>query len=242
VHRTPSVTAAPILIFLAACAHDSRNARPAESPGTRPEPAPAAATPAANATQQQAPPQSVSGNSAPAAEAGSHQGGANVTPPPAAPPAPPGQPASAAPRARPPAQASSTHPVAPPTGPPASTIPPTSPAVTAAATASQPSKAADAPSLDLNGLEQRLRDTRAIGVFTKLSLKNQVDGLLAQFKAFHQGQSRSTLGQLRQQYELLLMRVVSLLQDGDPALASTILASREALWGFLTDPKKFSAI
>jgi hypothetical protein len=79
-------------------------------------------------------------------------------------------------------------------------------------------------------------------VFTKLSLKNQVDGLLAQFKAFHQGQSRSTLGQLRQQYELLLMKVVSLLQDGDPALASTILASREALWGFLIDPKKFSAI
>jgi len=168
-----------------------------------------------------------------------------VTPPPPAPPAPPGQPASAAPRARPPAQASSTHSVAPPTGPPASTIPPTStipPAATAAATASQPLKAADAPSLDLNGLEQRLRDTRAIGVFTKLSLKNQVDGLLAQFKAFHQGQSRSTIGQLRQQYELLLMRVVSLLQDGDPALATTILASRETLWGFLTDPKKFSAI
>jgi hypothetical protein len=156
-----------------------------------------------------------------------------VTPPQAAPAAPPSQPAAAAPRARPPNQASSTR---PPTTP---TIPP---AATAAAAASQPPKAADAPSLDLNGLEQRLRDTRAIGVFTKLSLKNQVDGLLAQFKAFHQGQSRSTLGQLRQQYELLLMKVVSLLQDGDPALASTILASREALWGFLIDPKKFSAI
>jgi hypothetical protein len=69
-----------------------------------------------------------------------------------------------------------------------------------------------------------------------------VDDLLARFKAFHQGDSRSTLGQLRQQYELLLMKVVSLLQNGDPALASTVLSSREAIWGILTDPKKFAAI
>jgi hypothetical protein len=108
--------------------------------------------------------------------------------------------------------------------------PPPSPPVAAAST------------LDLKGLEQRLRDTHAIGLFTKLSLKNQVDDLLAQFKAFHQGQSRSTLGQLRQQYELLLMKVVSLLQDGDPGLANAVLSSREALWGILTDPKRFAAI
>jgi hypothetical protein len=79
-------------------------------------------------------------------------------------------------------------------------------------------------------------------VFTKLSLKNQVDDLLAQFKAFHQGQSRITLGELRQKYELLLMKVVSLLQDGDAALASAVLSSREAIWGVLSDPQKFAAI
>jgi hypothetical protein len=69
-----------------------------------------------------------------------------------------------------------------------------------------------------------------------------VDDLLAQFKAFHQGQSRTTLEQLRQKYELLLMRVVSLLQDGDSALANAVLSSREAIWGILTDPKRFAAI
>ena len=69
-----------------------------------------------------------------------------------------------------------------------------------------------------------------------------MDDLLAQFKAFHQGQSRSTLEQLRQKYELLLMKVVGLLQDGDPALASAVLSSREAIWGILTDPKRFAAI
>jgi hypothetical protein len=111
-------------------------------------------------------------------------------------------------------------------------------------TASPPSRptVAAAPTLDLKGLEQRLRDTHAIGLFTKLSLKNQVDDLLAQFKAFHEGRSRDTLEQLRQKYELLLMKVVSLLQDGDPALASAVLSSQEAIWSILTEPKRFATI
>jgi len=86
---------------------------------------------------------------------------------------------------------------------------------------------AAAPALDLTSLEQRLKDTKAIGVFTKLSLKNQVDDLLAQ---------------LRQKYDLLLLKALSVLQDGDPALASAISASREAIWGILADPHKFSKL
>jgi hypothetical protein len=99
-----------------------------------------------------------------------------------------------------------------------------------------------APALDLTSLEQRLRDTRAIGLFTKLSLKNQVDDLLQQFRAFHSGQSKTMLTELRQKYELLLLKVVSLLQDGDPPLAAAVSSSREAIWGILTDPEKFSKI
>jgi hypothetical protein len=91
-------------------------------------------------------------------------------------------------------------------------------------------------------LEQRLRDTRAIGVFTKLSLKNQVDDLLKQFRAYHQGGSGRTLPQLRQSYEVLLLKVVSLLQDDDPGLAAAVGSSREAIWGVLADPKKFASL
>jgi len=105
-----------------------------------------------------------------------------------------------------------------------------------------PAAAAHAPTLDLAGLEQRLRDTSAIGVFTKLSLKNQVDDLLAQFRAYHQGAARVTLAQLRQKYEVLLMKVITLLQDDDPSLATAVSSSREAIWNVLTDPKKFANI
>lgn len=98
------------------------------------------------------------------------------------------------------------------------------------------------PTLDLTSLQQRLRDTHAIGIMTKLSLKNQVDDLLADFRKFHQGGSSTTLAQLRQSYELLLLKVVSLLQDGDPPLASAVSASREAIWSLLSDPKKFAQL
>lgn len=87
-----------------------------------------------------------------------------------------------------------------------------------------------------------MRDTSAIGVLTKLSLKNQVDDLLQQFRAFHGGQTPPTRGDLRQRYELLLMKVLGLLQNGDPSLAAAISASREAIWDVLIDPQKFAHI
>jgi len=97
-----------------------------------------------------------------------------------------------------------------------------------------------APPLDLAGLERRLRDTKAIGVFTKLSLKNQVDDLLAKFRAYHKHQAKVALTDLRQPYDMLLLKVLSLLQDSDPPLARDIVASREAIWSILADERKFN--
>ena len=94
--------------------------------------------------------------------------------------------------------------------------------------------------LDLSSLEERLRDTHAIGVFTKLSLKNQVDDLLGQFRAFYAGRGGLTLPDLRRSYELLLMKVVTLLQDADPGLASAVASSREPIWGILSDRTRFN--
>ena len=96
--------------------------------------------------------------------------------------------------------------------------------------------------LDLRSLEQQLRDTKAIGVFTKISLKNQVDDLLTQFREFHQGQTGVILGELRERYNLLLLKVLSLLQGDEPALPQAVGASREAIWGILADPVKFAAL
>jgi hypothetical protein len=116
-----------------------------------------------------------------------------------------------------------------------------SPGTTAGGTATHPAPA-PAPALDLASLEQRLRDTRAIGVFTKLSLKNQVEDLLGEFRTFHRRQGALTVAELRQKYDLLLLKVLSLLQDGDPPLAAAISSSREAIWEMLIDPQKFEKL
>jgi hypothetical protein len=94
--------------------------------------------------------------------------------------------------------------------------------------------------LDLRTLEQRLKDTAAIGVLTKLSLKNQVDDLVARFKTYHAGARPPTLTELKPSFDLLLMKVLSLLQDKDSALARDINASRDAIWGVLTDKQKLA--
>jgi len=99
-----------------------------------------------------------------------------------------------------------------------------------------------APTLDLTALETRLKETGAIGVFTKLTLKNQVDDLLNRFRAYYQGRAKTTLAELRQPYDLLILKVLTLLQDGDPSLAGAIRASREAIWAILTDREKFSKL
>jgi len=98
------------------------------------------------------------------------------------------------------------------------------------------------PPLDLTSLEQRLKDTNAIGVLTKIALQNQVDDLLDQFRAYYQGKLKTTLAELRRPYDLLVLKVLSLLQDSDPSLASAIVASREAIWGILADPAKFATV
>jgi len=98
------------------------------------------------------------------------------------------------------------------------------------------------PPLDLASLESRLKETKAIGLISKIALKNQVDDLLDQFRAYYQGSIKTTLAELRQRYDLLLLKVLSLLQDDDQSLATAIGASREAIWGILADRQKFATI
>ena len=138
-----------------------------------------------------------------------------------------------------------TTPTTKPTAKPISSKPvSTTPAKPATAAPEQSTSAAAkpaaAPALDLAALEQRLRDTKAIGLFTKLSIKNQVDDLLDDFRAHFKGQT-PPLTTLRQRYDLLLMKVLTLLQDGDPPLASAINSSREAIWNLLNDPTRIAS-
>lgn len=191
---------------------------PAQSPS--PSPQPPSASPQSPAPALQSP------------------AAANV--PPAMPPSEAAKPKPAA-AARPATQTGAATPSRPPAvqaKPKSPSMPPPSPT---SAAASQPPPQA-LPTLNLTDLEQRLRETRAIGVFAKLSLKNQVDDLLSAFRELYRVPNNRPSAELRQRYDLLLLKVLSLLQDGDPPLASAIASSKEAIWSILADPDKFSKI
>jgi hypothetical protein len=119
-----------------------------------------------------------------------------------------------------------------PAAPPAKTQPPAPPLV----------KLAVAPPLDLKSLETRLKDTKAIGVFAKLALKNQIDDLLQRFRAFYQGLIKTSLVELRRSFDMLVMKTLALLQDADPPLAVALASSRESIWGILSDPAKLATV
>lgn len=96
--------------------------------------------------------------------------------------------------------------------------------------------------LDLNRLKQQLKDTKAIGLFSKLTLKNQMDDLLDAFREYHGSKRKRSLSDLRRSYDLMVMKVLSLVQDEDQTLASDILASRDAIWALLVDPGRFATL
>jgi hypothetical protein len=96
--------------------------------------------------------------------------------------------------------------------------------------------------LDLDGMKARLRATKGIGLFTKIALKNQVDDLMDRFRDHYSGKAKVTMAELRRSYDMLMMKVLSLLQDADQMLASAIVSSREAIWALLADPKKFAVL
>ena len=100
--------------------------------------------------------------------------------------------------------------------------------------------ASAAQEIDLQGLEKRLRATQAISVFQKLELQKEVNELLTRIRQAHSGPI-SEMATLRRPYERLIASIQSRL-GRDPQLADEISASREAIWGALTDRTKFASI
>ena len=169
----------------------------------------------------------------------------------------PQEPAASKPKASSPAPSGATQATKPATTPAPNganpspkaatkTAPPVAKAPTPPVRPPKPAAAAVASTvaapLDVTALKEKLKATKAIGVFTKISLKNQVDDLMKQFSDYYQGKGKTTMPELRRAYDLLLMKVLSLLQDSDQKLASEVVSSREAIWGLLSDPKRFATL
>ncbi len=93
--------------------------------------------------------------------------------------------------------------------------------------------------VDLQLLGDMLADTRAIGLFTKLSLKKDIEKVLSRLSKFHDGKSKFTLEQLEEQYDLLLMKIAIHLQDNDLTLHTHLCNAWLVIWEDLRDFDRF---
>ena len=231
--RSAHIGAVVLVIVLAGCG-GVKTAPPGTSPPTATQAESAKAAPAPSSVTPASPPSPRPPSPPPPTVAGQPPTVAAQPPTAAIEPTAPSAPAPAAkPAAR--AEAPATKALA---KAPAAAAPSAQPSKKDIA--QEPEKPKAEPPLDLASLETRLKETKAIGLMTKISLKNQVDDLLNQFRAFYAGKLQTTLAELRRPYDLLVLKVLSLLQDSDPTLAAAIVASREALWGILSDRAKFA--
>ena len=99
--------------------------------------------------------------------------------------------------------------------------------------------------LDLDALVQRVSDTDAMGLFTKLSLKGKIDILNRDLKAYHAGRSATALKALKalkERFVLMIQEIVLLVQSKDPGLARDVAAARESLWALIADPERFRSL
>ena len=93
---------------------------------------------------------------------------------------------------------------------------------------------------DLEFLETHLRATRAVAPLTKLKLNSDIKKLLAKLEDYHMGISKYSIDQLQEQFDLLYLKVVSLVQDKDLDLHRHLCNSWGPLWRDLRDPDYFS--
>jgi len=103
-------------------------------------------------------------------------------------------------------------------------------------------KSDGADDFDLNALVSRISQSKALGLFTKLSLKHDVDGLLENVRKYHDGSGDGSLEQLRERYDVLVHKLMILLQEKDGELVKSIDDGRDKLWAILSDHEKFASI
>jgi hypothetical protein len=100
----------------------------------------------------------------------------------------------------------------------------------------------DDGALDVATLRVRLKDTPAIGPVAKLRLKSEIEHLVSDLAAFHAGRATETLEGLHARYRDLVLRVITLLEQGDASLAHDLTVSTDHLWTTLADPRQFSSL
>jgi hypothetical protein len=99
-----------------------------------------------------------------------------------------------------------------------------------------------ADDIDLDALVDRVSHSKHLGFLTKISLRQDVDRLLESIRKYHSGAGEGSLEKARERYDIMVHKLIILLQDKDKELTKSIDDGREKLWAILSDEKKFADI
>ncbi len=89
---------------------------------------------------------------------------------------------------------------------------------------------------DMDALIERIKESKAIGTFTKLALRSDALDMVDLIKAYRRQANRISLDEVRARFDGLLLKVLALLDD-DPVLSRDISMSREGIWNSLLEVK-----
>ena len=96
---------------------------------------------------------------------------------------------------------------------------------------------ADKVGVDIETLKTRLKETDAIGVFTKLAIRGDILDLVDQIKRYRkQAKLEAKLAEVRASFDGLLLKMVALLEE-DPSLSRDLYVSRESIWKSILEVK-----
>lgn len=95
---------------------------------------------------------------------------------------------------------------------------------------------------DFGALETKIRNTDAIDLFSKISLKYEISSLIDEMARSHETKNAAGFTKQRERFEKLVDRTVIMLRKGDISFAKEVEDSREALWQILNSPEKLLAI
>lgn len=83
---------------------------------------------------------------------------------------------------------------------------------------------------NLDMLIARLKETDALGVFTKLALKGDVEEIIEMAHEYKSLTALTELQSVREQFDGLVLKTITLLNDKDPDLAADMYQARDLVW------------
>lgn len=93
------------------------------------------------------------------------------------------------------------------------------------------------PEISMEDLVERLKETEAIGVFTKLAIRSDVLDFKESINTYRKKKKlENDIGHLRERFDGLLLKILALLER-DPPLSRDIQHARESIWRSFLEAK-----